>query len=203
MHSKNFKIFISETKNKLMKLSQARVYGGVGAILSLVGGVVPYAGGVVALVGIILVLVAVKYISEEAKDKSIFNNYLIAFILAIVSVIVAIVALFAFIGASVLFHPSEVRELPHLLSVKLIFSLIAALLIFWILYLISAIFVKNSYYSIAHHTGVDLFHTTGLLYLIGAATLIIFIGAIIIFIAKILEIIAFFSLPEELPKQEL
>ena len=98
---------------------------------------------------------------------------------------------------------SEVRELPHLLSVKLIFSLIAALLIFWILYLISAIFVKNSYYSIAHHTGVDLFHTTGLLYLIGAATLIIFIGAIIIFIAKILEIIAFFSLPEELPKQEL
>jgi len=187
-----------------MKLSQARIYGGVGAILGLVGGVIPYAGGIVSIIGVVLVLVAVKYIAEETKDESIFTNYLIAFILAIVSIIVAIVALFAFIGTGVLFHPSEIKEAAHLFSLKhLLLGLVAAIIIFWILYLISAIFVKNSYYSIAHHTGVDLFHTTGLLYLVGAATLIIFIGFLIIFIAKILEIISFFSLPDELPKQEL
>jgi len=130
-----------------MKLSQARIYGGIGAILGLVGGVVPYAGDIIAIIGVVLVLVAVKYIAEETKDKSIFTNYLIAFILAIVSIIVAIIALFAFLGTSALFHFSGIKEAAHLFSLKrLLPGVIAAIIIFWVLYLISAIFVKNCYY---------------------------------------------------------
>ena len=60
-------------------------------------------------------------------------------------------------------------------------------------------YLRKSYNSIAKHTKVHLFRTTGLIYFIGAITLIIAIGIIIILVAKILEIVAYFSLPEKLP----
>jgi len=44
-----------------------------------------------------------------------------------------------------------------------------------------------------------MFSTVGTLYLIGAALLIIMIGGLILIVAKVLEMIAFFSLPEKLP----
>lgn len=43
---------------------------------------------------------------------------------------------------------------------------------------------------------MDLFSTTALIYLIGMATVIVFVGFIVVFVAKVLEIVAFFSLPE-------
>jgi len=74
-----------------------------------------------------------------------------------------------------------------------------ALIIGWIFILISALYLKKSYYSIAKYTKVHLFRTTGLVYFIGAITLIFVVGVFVIFIAKILEIIAFYSLPRKLP----
>jgi uncharacterized membrane protein len=44
-----------------------------------------------------------------------------------------------------------------------------------------------------------MFQTTGLLYLIGAALTIILVGFLILLIAEILQIVAFFSIPEQLP----
>jgi uncharacterized membrane protein len=78
---------------------------------------------------------------------------------------------------------------------------ILAFLVAWIMLLIGALYLKKSYDRIAEHTKVDLFKTTGLVNLIGAATLIILIGAFIIIIAKILEIVSYFSLPENLPQK--
>ncbi len=53
-------------------------------------------------------------------------------------------------------------------------------------------------YSITR-LNIGMFHTTGLLYLIGAALTILFIGLVIVFIAEILQIVAFFSIPEQMP----
>ena len=64
--------------------------------------------------------------------------------------------------------------------------------------IIGAIFLRKSFNGVAKYTKVGLFTTTGLIYLIGAATLIIVIGFIIILIAEVLQIIAFFSLPEKI-----
>jgi uncharacterized membrane protein len=44
-----------------------------------------------------------------------------------------------------------------------------------------------------------MFNTTALLYLIGAATTIVVIGFVILLVAEILQIVAFFSLPEAPP----
>jgi len=46
---------------------------------------------VLSIIGFILVLIAIKYISDYTGDRTIFNNYLIAVIIGIISVIVAAV----------------------------------------------------------------------------------------------------------------
>lgn len=69
---------------------------------------------------------------------------------------------------------------------------------FWILLILAAVFLRRSFKGVAKYTNVNLFATTGLVYLIGVVTVIILIGTIIIFVAEILQIIAFFSLPDEI-----
>ncbi len=49
--------------------------------------------------------------------------------------------------------------------------------------------------------GVGMFSTTGLIYLIGAALTIVFVGVILLFVALILNIVAFFSIPDNLAGQ--
>ena len=63
----------------------AKMFGGIGSILMLVGFFIPSIGLIVTLVGAILVIIAVKQISEELKDDDIFKNYLMYFILFIIS----------------------------------------------------------------------------------------------------------------------
>lgn len=188
-------------------LNNAKLLGGLGAILSLVGWIFSASfGSIVGIVGLIMVIMAVKYIADETKDKSIFNNYLYYFICSII----AIVAMVGIIAYSVL-STIDIYNIEQLSSNITDFAsfwetfgsaltgCILALVIGWILLIIGTIFLKRSYYSIAKKTGVDLFKTTGLVYFIGALTMIIIIGFLIIFIAKIMEIIAFFSLPDDLP----
>jgi uncharacterized membrane protein len=81
----------------------------------------------------------------------------------------------------------------------LIGGCIVALIVAWVFLILGTLYLRKSYNSIAEHTKVDLFKTTGLVYFIGAITLIVIIGIFILIIAKILEIVAFFTLPENLP----
>jgi len=188
----------------MSKLGNAKIYGGVGAILMLVGGIIPFAGIVLPIVGLVLLFIAVKYIAEESRDESIFKNYLYYFVINVIAIIAAAGIVFFTIGGSSFLSIMKEKGggTAHWTIGSLgalIGGLIAALVVAWILLLIAAIYLRRSYNHIAKHTGVDIFHTTGTVYFIGAATLIILVGAIIIFIAKILEIIAFFSLPENMP----
>jgi uncharacterized membrane protein len=125
-------------------------------------------------------------------------------IIAIVAAIIVVIASFGAVGGLsffTTFDPQEITDFSSFMDrfAPLIGWFIAALVIGWILLIISAIFLKKSYDGIKKHTKVDLFGTAGLVYLIGAVTLIILIGALILFIAKIIEIIAYFSLSEKLP----
>jgi uncharacterized membrane protein len=78
---------------------------------------------------------------------------------------------------------------------------IAGLVVIWIIAIIASLFIRKSFNLIAEKTGVKWFATTGLLYFIGTITLIIVIGIVILLIASILEIVAFFSLPETVAAQ--
>jgi len=190
----------------MTKLSEAKILGGIGALLSLFV-FAPYAGPLIGLVGLVLVFIAVKYIADETKNHSIFQNYLINFILNIIAIGAVIVIMAAAFGLSGGFSWITSLQQQNITDFNtfwasfgtLIGGCIVALVIAWVLLILGALYLRKSYNSIAEHTKVDLFKTTGLVYLIGAVTLIIIIGAFILIVAKILEIVSFFSLPENLP----
>lgn len=188
----------------MSKLSEAKILGGIGALLMLLGGLaVPGIGGII---GLILIFIAVKYISEECKDKSIFDNYLLQFIYKIIAVVAVFVIFIISVGGFTFFTIIESVDFSDFNTVWNFFApyilwWILALLIGWVFLIISTWYLKKSYYSIADHTKVKLFRTTGLVYFIGAITLIIGVGFIIIFIAQIMEIIAYLRLPEKLPSK--
>ncbi len=53
--------------------------------------------------------------------------------------------------------------------------------------------------SMASKLGVSIFCTSGLLYLIGAALTIVLVGFLLIFVALILNVVWFFSIPDKAP----
>ena len=56
-------------------LSNAKTFGGIGALLLLIGGFIPYAGPLISIVGLVLVFIAVKSISDITKEGLPENEY--------------------------------------------------------------------------------------------------------------------------------
>ena len=195
---------------KMSNLSNAKIYGGIGALLMLIGGFIPAVGGILPLIGLILVFIAVKNIADEAKDESIFKNYLWYFIVSIIAMVAVFSIFIASFGAAGGFSLLDMMQMQGGQNINpadltslvgnMMGGCLAALVIGWILMIVATLFLRKSFNSIAEHTEVKLFATTGLLFFVGAITLIILIGGFILLIAMILEIVAFFSLPETLPR---
>jgi uncharacterized membrane protein len=73
----------------------------------------------------------------------------------------------------------------------------------WAALIVSAWLLKRGYERIAVRTGTKAFRTVGRLYFYGALLVIVLIGAILAFVAGILQIKAFFSLPGSPPNQPI
>lgn len=191
----------------MSKLSETKVLGGIGAILMLIGGFVPNVGSIVSIAGLVLVFIAVKSISQITKNEEIFRNYLMHFILSIISIVAIFVIMLIAFGAVGGFSWITSLESANISDFNtfweyfggLIGACVLALIIGWILSVVAAMYLRKCYNAIAEHTKVDLFKTTGTVYFIGAITTIVLIGFLILFIARIIETIAYFSLPDELP----
>ena len=176
-------------------MKDAKMLGGIGAILSLLS-FVPRVGTVLAIAGLVLVLVAVKYISDVVNEPKIFKDVLMAVIIEIVGVVLLFTVVFAaFLSPA--FWASIMRPRAAIFTAAGV--AILGLVALWVCLLIGAVLIKRAYERIAELTKVDLFKTTGLLYLIGAALTIIIVGLLVTLVAKILEAVSFFSLPETYP----
>ena len=180
-------------------LSSAKTLGGVGAIIMLVGGIIFFP---LAIVGIILVAVAVKQISEAVNNHDVFKNFLLFIVLQIIAIVALVAMLFLAFGGFALFAAStggtDFGAITSGLGATLTICLLA-FIVSYILYILAAVYLKKSFDAIGNYTKVDMFKTTGLIYLIGAVLMIILVGAFIIFIAEILMIVAFFSIPDTIP----
>ncbi len=188
----------------------------------LVGGLgslgIHYLGYVLPIIGLIMTLIAVKYIADVVQDQAIFKNVIVGVVLAIAGVVVLGVLVLGSIG-NVITNFGGIRSgstsfsfatttngngqvvpvIPQTLM-GAILTILAGFAILWILLIISSIFVRRGYNLAAVKLNVKLFRTSALLYLIGAILTIAFgIGLIIVLIAQILLIIAFFSIPDALP----
>ena len=169
---------------------------------------VPTVGVILGIAGFVLVLIAIKHISEVLADRSIFDNMLIGIILAIVGAItgaiVVVGAVLSFFGlhhailisAGSSFSPSSI---PTGDWIALVTSVLAGLAIVWVALSVSGVFVRRSYTSIGTKLNIKMFETAGLVYLIGALTTVIGVGFLILLIAEILLVIAFFSIEETNP----
>ncbi len=192
----------------MASLSQAKTLGGIGSILLLLAAV-PTVGFILAIVGLILILIAVKYISDVVQDSSIFRDIVIGIGIAIAGLIVFGLIVFSavikFVGSlagltslttlTTLTTSTGVSSLPPGL-VGFVETVLAGIAVLWLLFIASSVFVRMSYKKVAQRLNVGLFGTAALLYLIGAILTVVLIGLVIILVAEILLIIAFFSIPE-------
>jgi uncharacterized membrane protein len=173
------------------------------------------ASGIAGLSGWILILVAIKKISDAVNDREIFKDVLMAVIIpwVAIGVVLAVglglvmyaVATIAkvdgnylaeggYSGTDVVLPPLPTFLVLPILTLTMVFGMWAALIA-------SAWFLKRGYERIAVRTGTKTFRTVGRLYFYGALLVIVLIGAILAFIAAVLQVKAFFSLPESLPSQ--
>jgi len=164
----------------LSRLGDAKTLGGIGSILLLVPGA--------SIVGYILVLIAGKYVSDELADKSIFDNMLYAVITGIVGVAAFVFVLITGLVAGILTF-----------GIGAILGVITAFAVIWIFMVISSIFIKRAFNTMAARLNVNSFRTAGTLYFIGSLLTIVLVGFVILFIAYIFQIVAFFSISEAAP----
>jgi uncharacterized membrane protein len=115
------------------------------------------------IVSWILIIVAVKRISDETHDGSIFTNALIAVVLAIIgTIIIAVVvaaALFSLIGLGAL--TSSGSTVPPTDIVSAILGVLAGLAVAWIVGIIGSFFLWRSFKEAGVKTRVGLFGTAG------------------------------------------
>ena len=166
---------------------------------------IPPLGWVLSLIGAVMVLFAIRYISEALNDRSIFTNMVVAISLEIVGVVVGLGVLvetvLSTIGLGVVtnYYSGGIPNVslpPSLVSGNLA-GLVVGVVIIWATILVSAFFVRRSYESVSKRLGVGMFGTVGMLYLIGAAFTIVLVGFVLLLLALILNMIAFFSMTDQ------
>jgi uncharacterized membrane protein len=193
-----------------MTLESSKTLGGIGALLMVIGPFIGAYSGVLGLVGLILVMIALKGLSDHYNEAGIFNNALYGVILAIiggvVSVTVIVVAAVDFLTAvgldisaawsdpavwsSINWEQVVTWDIlwPHIAAI------LGGLVVLFVFVVVAAVFLRRSYTSLSAKTGVNMFGTVGLLTLIGAVLTIIVVGFVLLWVAQILLVVAFFSI---------
>src|SRR5919108_1240707 len=169
-------------------LSNAKVLGGVGGILSIF----PFA----SVAGWILIAIAMKELGDHTQDSKIRDDGLMGAITALTSSIILAVAIAT--GALSAIVAVSLGITTNLTTDAFLadFAIYVAFCVFAI---ISGIFLKRAYDATARQLKTGPFATAGLLYLIGGITSIILVGFLIFFIAFIFMIVAYFSIQDRPP----
>ncbi len=168
----------------MTKLEDVKIIGGIGSLLFLLGGLGFWGKpSLIAIVGLILMALAVKYIADETREKSIFDNFVYFLFLSVLGLIIA-----ALIGIASLVGSMFIGRFAAILSA------IVSFFFYWIILVASSLFLKRSFETIAAKTENSMFSTAGKLYFIGALTIIIMIGFLLVLVALLLTVIAFFTL---------
>ncbi len=185
-----------------MSLETAKILGILGVVIEIIGG---FVGGYGSLVGLILILIAVYMVSKEVNRPDIFNNYILAFVTAIVGLIIIFIAILGTLMAmfgGMGFGPHGAGEIhPTSGLLAAIGAIILWLIVAWIILVVSAYFIKKSYTGIAEELNHGTFRLAGKLYFWGAILLIILVGAILLIVGVIVELIAWATMPTQKPSK--
>jgi uncharacterized membrane protein len=149
--------------------------------------------GAIGVIGFIMFIVAMRNLSNYYNEPSIFNKVLYAFILSIISAIIAVVLESAFVFSSLNGLQTSTPTTPPFLTI------LGVLGITTVFSIVNAVLYMQAFNKLAEKSGVDNFKTTGLLYLIGTLLTIVLIGGLLIWIAWIFAAMGFNKLKQSLP----
>lgn len=207
-----------------MEMKNIKLLGGIGVLLAVLT-VIPGLGIIAGIAGLVLVFLSISEMSKLTKNKNIYNNFLVSFILGIVGAVLGGLAIIGMVARrffrgmlgygyilpysrypnfnlGIRRHPFEVPFYNFGISRNLGIGLLIGLAIFGlILYGIlvaRSYYLKKSYEEIAKETGVEHFKTAGNLMFFGSILSIVLVGFLIYFIGFVFEVVAFFSLPDKL-----
>jgi uncharacterized membrane protein len=152
-----------------------------------------------------LIFNAVKQISYEVNDREIFHNVFVWFILHIAGIAILLVVMYflrLFLEKTSVRSLSDIFTGLGMIEFSVIFTdlwrLVAGSMVMWFVLIAAARFLRKSYEQIAARTGTEIFRAVGYWYYQGTRLAIVFVGFIIIVIALILQIIAFYFLPSSI-----
>jgi len=192
-----------------MTLESSKTLGGVGALLivvSVLGFLGSIYSGLLSLIGIILVLVALKGLSDHYNEGAIFNNALYGVVLTIVGFVVfaAVAVALVFMVIAGGFNWEDWSSFGQYFTdinalMNVIGTIIIALVVLFVFLVISAIYFRKSLSALSARSGVNIFETAGLLWLIGAVLTVIIVGFLLIWVAWILITVGFFSIKTTSP----
>ena len=205
----------SGSNSETVDISTERTLGLIGSVLGLASIVRTSVSGLLALIGAVLILVALYGIGNKLEDERPFNYYLkaiiVIFVLIMVGVIVIAAALIVSSGSTssmenefIMSPGSDItiieEESPHLTGEGIVLLVIGAGIIIAGL-IAGGYFQKKAWEAMYELTGVEAFQNAAKFLWWGVLTIIILIGAILLLISAIFQIIAFANLPKRLSKR--
>jgi len=196
-------LFNQQTPLSPANISSIKLLGGLASLFAL-GSIIPYLGFLLSIASIVLFLIAFNKISNAAGKRTIFNNILIAYLIAVAFGIgIAVYVVFLFVDFFKDFGWSNIEQLEDYDNIVYFFKSLFGefLTILGFAYVISIVFAylwKTSLDKTATFFNEKLFKTAGLLFVIGAFSIILCgIGSLVMLAGYIVLAIAFFSLKAE------
>lgn len=181
--------------------NNTKLLGGIGSILVVIGFIPSLAFTI--LLGMILLLIAYYYAANELKEKDIFKEALVSFILTTISVFsILLISIFIFVYFGIkLFDIVSTNSIDNIQLISSmgfgIFFLIISIFVLWIIFIISAYKLKKADELLSLKTNENLFKISGLIIFIGSFLNIILIGVLFTIAGYIIKSIAFFNLKDK------
>ncbi|MDM7275048.1 MAG: DUF996 domain-containing protein [Thermoprotei archaeon] len=145
------------------------------------------------LVGAVLVLLSLYYLGQAYGVRSIFDYALYGLIFAFVPAFLVPLMIVGFFGFMPMFMPMHMPGNWPFAPFAGFWILV--FLVVFVMLVLSGFFFYRSMDVLASRSGVELFRVAGMLTLIGAATLILFLlGFILILASWVILAVAFYSL---------
>lgn len=185
-------------------LSDIKTMGGLAALFAA-GSIIPYIGFLLSLASIVLFLITFHKISVFSGKRSIFVNigvsYLIGFVLGIAIAAFIIIAFLDYFK-ELSYNNFDEDYLYYMIqsAKESVLTTIIAIVVFFLMVTVTCAYLwKLSLDKTAQFFGDNAFKTAGILYIIGASTMILCgLGALVNLAAHIVLAVAFFSL--KMPK---
>jgi len=171
------------------EVRSAGTLGFVGVLLMLVG-LIPQAG-ILSIVGLILVLIALNKLSKAYGNDAIWRNALYGFVMGIVGAVVLVVAVFAYLMPMLSLHALPMIASPYGFGTSLLVFFVVLFIIAYVFSILEFRFFRNAYRELAGSSGVEDFNKAARWYWIGALSLIVLVGAVLILIGHIYALLGY------------